>query len=537
MTSPLARLDGRAFDALVIGGGITGVACAHAFALLGWDTALIERRDLAWGTSGRSSRLIHGGLRYLAQAEFRVVRASLQERRALAVRAPHLVRPTPFLLPLGRGESWAWRTFAPLGVRLYDLLAGKESWPRARTIARDEAEILVPGLDLGPRDRVMAYYDAVTDDRRLTEITALAASGAGARIATRVEVVTVEPSAAGFASVALRDSITGDESRVRARAIVNATGAWADETRRRLGLATKRALVRQSRGAHLTYPWRIDGAALVPHPRDGRVGFLVPTATGMIVGTTDDADDVAPDRVAASAEDIAYLEELVRSALPHLPVEPCAAWAGLRPLVNVSGATSRVTRDARVTIEEVAGIPLLSLVGGKLTLHRRMAQDAARALGRRLGAPRRPPATSEGHLPGGDIPSVAGHEARLRARGYDALQARWLCARYGSLAESMLDRAPAPHEALGEVGIPLEAELLWAVEQEGVRTLSDLLMRWRVPEIARDADDESAIEARALALLARDAGFKPARIERERERWRRERALIWGGAPAPGGTS
>ncbi len=521
----LERIDGGRVDVLILGGGITGVATAHALALRGCSVLLVEPRDLAWGTSSRSSRLVHGGLRYLAQGELRLVRQALAERRALARLAPHLVRPTPMLLPLHRGEPWHWRAFAPLGVRAYDLLAGRRGWPPARMITRDQAETLVPGIRLGDEPRVRVFYDGVTDDRRLTIVTALAARDAGARIATRCELMTIV-AAEGGARAELRDLLSGQTARVTVRAVVNATGPWVDRTRHRYDVGHGRSLVRPSRGSHLALPHAIDAAVLVPHPRDGRVGFLVPTTTGMIAGTTDIADESDPDTVHPDADEIAYLEELLDDALPGAGDRPRAAWAGLRPLAESAGPTNALSRAARYVVENLEGIPFVSVVGGKLTLHRVMGRDAARTVARRIGGPRGPSRPFPPHLPGGDVATAAGLAARLSARGLAPEQARWLVGRYGSLAESVLgDGRPDP---LGAGPVPLTCEVDWAVREEGVRTLSDLLLRWRLPELAADRDDERRIARNALGLMAVHLEFGSARIEREHDRWMRERAAVWG---------
>ena len=524
----LDRIDGASFDALVLGGGITGVATAHELALRGYTTLLVEPRDLAWGTSSRSSRLVHGGLRYLAHGELRLVHQALAERRALARLAPHLVRPTPMLLPLHRGEPLRWRMFAPIGVRAYDLLAGRRGWPGARTITGEQAETLVPGIRLGDESRVRVFYDGVTDDRRLTVVTALAARAAGARIATRCELMTLS-AAPGGARAELRDLLGGEVLRVTVRALVNATGPWIDRTRARYGIGSGRGLVRPSRGSHLALPHRIDAAVLVPHPRNGRVGFLVPTATGLIAGTTDIADDGDPDAVRPTRGEIEYIEELLSDVLPGAGEQPRTAWAGLRPLAESAGPTNALSRAARYVVETHESIPVLSIVGGKLTLHRAMGRDAARTVARRIGPPGRPARPRPPHLPGGDLATAAGLEARLRARGLDAEQARWMVGRYGSLAERVLgDERPTP---LGRGAVPLTCEVAWAVREEGVRTLSDLLLRWRLPELATDGREEEAIARRALGLLGERMGFGSARAARELERWRRERAAVWG---APG---
>ncbi|RMG45492.1 MAG: FAD-dependent oxidoreductase, partial [Acidobacteria bacterium] len=388
--SPLDAVDGRTLDAVVLGGGISGAATARELAARGYEVLLVEPRDIGWGTSGRSSRLVHGGLRYLASGKVGLVRRALRERLALVRAAPHLVRPCPFVLPLYDDDPLPWRAAAAAGLALYDLLARpRYGWPPPREIRPDQARILIPGLELRGVRRIHLYHDGVTDDRRLTLATALDAAAAGAVLATRCEAGSLEPLRGGIARLSVRDLVTGESTSVETRALINATGPWCDRTRDRLGLEG-RPLLRPSRGAHLAVEGRIDAAALLRHPRDGRIVFLVPAACGFLAGTTTGDDGCPPDEVRATEEDQAYLREFLHAALPGGHGRVRAAFAGLRPLAAGRGHPDRLSRDARIVVERSAGVPVIHLVGGKLTLHRDMARRAADRLGRLVPPTGRP---------------------------------------------------------------------------------------------------------------------------------------------------
>jgi glycerol-3-phosphate dehydrogenase len=530
MASPLQPLDGARLDVLVLGGGISGAATARELALSGYDVALVEPHDFGWGTSGRSSRLIHGGLRYLAGGHLRMIRRSLVARRELVTAAPHLVRPCPFVVPFGDGDPRGWRLTARAGVMAYDLLSRpRHGWPAPRTIGREQARVLIPGLDPAGFERGLLYHDGWTDDCRLTLVTALDARRSGARLATRCELVALRAEASGVARATVRDRITGELAAIETRSIVNATGAWVDRVREQLGVDGCRdrlALVRPTRGTHVVVAGRIDAAALLRHPGDGRVVFLIPTCDGFLAGTTDEDDTRPPDDVSSTADDVRYLMRLVAHALPHSEIRVRAAFAGLRPLVRAAGDPDRISRRSRNVEETAEGIPLVSIVGGKLTLHRSMASATARVVARAIGAPRRSPREPESRLPGGEIASFPGEQAAARAAGLTSLQARWMVGRYGSNWREVIESG-AGASPLGRGEIPLAAEVEWSLREEALRTASDLLLRWRLPEVV---DDESGIAEDVVAMLGELGGWNVSRRERELERWRKDRSRLYGAA-------
>jgi len=533
MTSPLSALDGRKLDVVVLGGGISGAATARELSIRGFTVALIEPRDVAWGTSGRSSRLIHGGLRYLAGGHLGLVRESLRARLELIRAAPHLVRPCPFVVPFANGDPWGWSVAARFGIKLYELLAfPREGWPAPRRIEPEEARILLPGFDPGRFQSAILFHDGWTDDRRLTLATALDARRVGASVATRCELVALDAETNGAARATFRDRLTGEIARTSVRALINATGAWVDRIRAQLGLGSARgriSLVRPTRGTHLAAAGRIDGAALLRHPRDGRVVFLVPALGSFLVGTTDEDDERPPDEIDSTLDDVVYLQELLSHSFPEDTPDVRTSFAGLRPLVRQRGDPDSVSRKSRFVAERVEGVPIVSIVGGKLTLHRPMAARAADLVERSIGSPQGSRPSVDPLLPGGDIASPPGEEAAARSHGLTSVQARWMVGRYGSMWREVLDSTGAGRETLGSAEIPFTAEIAWAVREESVRTVSDLLLRFRLPEIV---DDDGDVPRRAAELMGSIEGWSATRIDRELVRWRRDRRLVYGGHEA-----
>ncbi len=525
MPSPIAHLDDAWLDVLVLGGGIAGAAAVRELAQAGYRAALVEPRDFGWGSSGRSSRLIHGGLRYLAAGRLGLVRRALHARLELVRAAPHLVRPCAFVLPLREGDpAWRrhlWRT----GVTLYDWLARpRRGWPAPREVELETVQVLLPGLAHAEGDRYLLYHDAVTDDRRLTLLTALDARRLGASLCTRCELLAVEPESGGQARATLRDSLDGTLARVRVGAVVNATGAWVDRVRRQLGLEG-RPLLRPTRGAHLVVNRPAAAAALLPHPDDGRVTLLVPCFGGLLAGTTDEDDTRAPDEIAATAPDLSYLTRLLDEAFPGTPSPVAAHYAGFRPLLAGRGHPDRLSRRHRIAHEQSAGVPVLSLAGGKLTSHRECARDLLRAVRRTRVRPSDAPRSAQPCLPGGNVTSLDGEVAAACAAGLTKAQAGWVVGRYGARWRELLAENGAARP-LAEASLPLAGELAWAIREEALRTLSDLLLRWRVPEVW--PEEEPGIVAATAQQLAVLLSWSPARMDRELERWRRERDAVYG---------
>lgn len=493
----LERLERETFDVVVVGGGITGAGVALDAASRGLRTALVERADLASGTSSRSSRLVHGGVRYLRQGAVGLVRESLVERGRLLANAPHLVQPLAFVVPrFRRGRRQALGRSAGLGLWLYDVLGGA-GLGRHRRLSPTEAASLVPALDARALAHAWVYPDATVDDARLTLAVASTAAAHGAAVATYCEATDVEPPSGGVGAVACRDTLGGDTVEIRTRSVVNAAGVWSDAVR---ALADSEApgALRPAKGVHVTLARAAlpaDGAALLP-ARDGRFVFVIPWGAVTIVGTTDTPYDGPLDDPRADDDEVDYLLEAVNSAAVR-PLERgdvVGVYAGLRPLVAGSGRrTADLSRRHRV--EEARG--LVTVTGGKLTTYRRMAEDAVDlAVERVLGGA--PPSRTRGL-------ALLGATAAPVPRDVPP----HLHARFGTDAPAVL--ALAREEGLDRPlveGLPyLEAEVAWAARRELAVTVEDVLERRT--RLATELREPRAAAARVEELL--DAEHAAAR--------------------------
>ncbi|HXQ90847.1 MAG TPA: glycerol-3-phosphate dehydrogenase/oxidase [Acidimicrobiales bacterium] len=515
----LHRLEEETFDVLVIGGGITGAGVALDAAARGLRTALVERHDFASGTSSKSSKMVHGGLRYLQQRDFRLVYEALHERQRLLENAPHLVVPLPFLIPLfgrdGMVNKGVARAYAT-ALALYDLTGGLRIGKRHRRISQAETLAHLPTLRT---DRLVAgfiYYDARADDARLTlaiartaaldhgavaanyaEVTGLVTDASGAVRGARVR--PADPGAAasgpGDAGATLEALPAGApaEFEVRAQVVVNATGVWADEVRS-LEEPTHPHSIRPAKGIHVTVPRSklpADVAAVIPVPKDRRSIFVVPWPDGddVYLGTTDTDWDGPLDDPACLPDDVDY----VLGAANAIVTEPLgrhdvtAVWAGLRPLLarapghRVSARTADLSRRHTV---HVSPHGMITVTGGKLTTYRRMAEDTVDLVVENLGsaAPSGASRCPTKHL---RIRGSSGLEA-LRAPGAaarlgvdeDVLTA--LVGRYGGETPAVLELASGRPDLLEPLvpGLPhARAEALWAVREEMAMTVDDVLAR------------------------------------------------------------
>jgi glycerol-3-phosphate dehydrogenase len=475
-------------DVLVIGGGITGAGIARDAALRGFRTALIDKGDFGAGTSSLSSRLVHGGIRYLEQGALRLVFEASRERRVLLQIAPHLVRPLAFLFPVYRGGRVpAWKLRA--GMWLYDLLAAfrnvhRHRWMRAKRVRREE-----PGLR--ERDLVGAalYWDAQTDDARLVLATVRSAARAGALAANYVEVTGLLKPDGRVRGATVRDVLTGATHSVRANVVVNATGPWTDVLRL-MDDPRAEPLLRPTKGAHVVVPRRRianqHGITLFSQI-DGRVFFVLPWGELTYIGTTDTDATTTPDHVSVTKEDITYLLRSANAAFPdaHLvPQDVVSSWAGLRPLLRQddNAAPSQVSREHRL-VESAQG--LITIAGGKLTTYRVMARDVVDRVAKRLhqidGRPTAAaPPTDKLALPGGEAAELAVLIEAARARGVSDAVAQHLVANYGSEAAAVLnlverDRSLGAHLVRDKPHI--WAEVTYAVEREMALRVQDVLVR------------------------------------------------------------
>jgi glycerol-3-phosphate dehydrogenase len=466
----LAELaGGRAVDVLVIGGGITGAGVALDAASRGLSVALLERRDLAFGTSRWSSKLVHGGLRYIAQGDLALAWESARERAILmGVTAPHLVRALPILLPLHAGVSRRVGTGALAGMRIANALralsrTSRHALPRPRRIGALEAWRHVPALrqdDL--RGALLGWDGQLEDDARLVVAVARTAAAYGARIVTYAAVTDVERGEVGA-----RDERTGEAFTVRARHVINATGAWAGSLDPALSL-------RPSKGAHV-----LVRAEALGDPRAGitvpvagghnRYVFALPRPDGLVlVGVTDDPlDGEVPDEPSVADADEAFLLDAVSAALevPLDAADVVGRFAGVRPLLAGDGRTADLSRRHAIAEDERTG--MVTVVGGKLTTYRRMAQDAVDRVAARPDVAAGPCVTARLALVGAGARRAAGVPARLDRRyGAEAAAVAALAVGDPTLLEPLAPDVPA-----------CAAELRFAVEHEGALTEADVLDR------------------------------------------------------------
>ena len=454
------------FDLLVVGGGINGAAIARDAAGRGQSVLLVEKDDLAGHTSSASSKLIHGGLRYLEQYEFGLVRESLHEREILLRTAPHLVRPLRFVLPDPPGGRPFWLIRA--GLLLYDLLAGRGSLPRSRAVGRKEAQLAAP---LKPGFSLATYWDAWVDDSRLVVLNAVDAHDRSAEIATRTELLSARRE--GGAWIA---DLSGGRT-VAAGTIVNAAGPWVAEVLKgRLGAETK-SRARLVKGSHILVPrlWQGDHGYILQNEADGRMVFALPYGDSSLIGTTDVPVD-RPEDAAVSAAEISYLCTAANGYFVKqtTPADVSWSYAGVRSLYDDGEAEAKnVTRDYHLELDSAPGPKLLSVFGGKITTARHLAAEALD----RLGVPGLK-FTATNPLPGGNI--SAAFNARLAKLGAwlpDPLLRR-LAGAYGTRMETLLGDADSLAELGRHFGAGLyEAEVRYLVETEFARTAEDILWR------------------------------------------------------------
>ncbi|MEW2359270.1 glycerol-3-phosphate dehydrogenase/oxidase [Spirillospora sp. NPDC029432] len=518
----LARLAGTEFDVLVVGGGIVGAGAALDATSRGLSVALVEARDWAAGTSSRSSKLVHGGLRYLEQRDFGLVREALRERALLLTRlAPHLVRPVPFLYPL-RHRLWE-RAYVGAGVTLYDTMGGARAMPRHRQLTRGAALREAPGLRRGALVGAVQYYDAQVDDARYTMTVARTAADYGATVTTRTEVTGFLREGERVTGAAVRDAESGVEIAVRARRVVNATGVWTDGAGRMAGTRTAFS-VRASKGVHLLV--RRDRIALntgIISRTDKSVLFVIPWGRHWIIGTTDTPWEHGPDGPSADAADVDYLLDqanaLLRIPLTRDDVE--GVYAGLRPLLSgEADDTTRLSREHTVA-EPVPG--LVVVTGGKFTTYRVMARDAVDAAAAGLDAAVPDSVTERLPILGAVGFEVLWNERRHLAEGSGLHVARveHLLRRYGSCIPEVLALI-AQDPALGEPvpGAPdyLRAEALYAATHEGALHLEDVLAR-RLRVAMEERDGGLAAARHVAALIAPVLGWDSAETVAEVERY------------------
>ena len=524
----LGALTGHPADLLIVGGGITGAGIARDAAMRGLRTVLLEQGDLGAGTSSRSSRLVHGGLRYLEQGRLRLVLEANRERRVLLRLAPHLVRPLPFVFPLHQGDRVPlWRLAA--GMWLYDLLAlfrnvAAHRMLSKRALLAGEPMIRERGLLGGAR-----YFDAQCDDARLVLATARAAALSGARIATYTGVEELELTDGRVTGARVVDVLTGERGVVRAAAVLNATGPWTDRVRA-LEDPGCRPLLRPTKGVHVVVPRSRLGhheAIAFLSPIDGRVMFALPWGDDSYVGTTDTDAGEPPETVTASADDVVYLLRSINALFPNarLGVEDVrVTWAGLRPLLRDGAAGPSGASREHAIVEGAAG--MLTIAGGKLTTYRVMAQEAVDRVLQQLEARGHqveagPAATDQEPLPGGETAEFGPFHRSALELGLSADTADHLVRHYGTETAGIVNLAAAHRELqrrLHPRHPAIEAEVVHAARRELAQRVDDVLVR-RI-HLYYEAPDRGAAAARRTAeLLGRELGWVGDQVTRETARY------------------
>ncbi|PYV18383.1 MAG: hypothetical protein DMG07_04090 [Acidobacteria bacterium] len=471
------------FDLLVIGGGITGVGIAQDAASRGLRTVLVERGDFACGTSSRSSKLIHGGLRYLEQFSLGLMYESIAERHLLTRLAPGLVRWRPFLLPSFQGKGKEWRS--RLGLWLYDHLARTDPELRHRRLGRDDVLRFAPELRRQGLQGGARFFDCVTDDARLVLSVARDAQARGARIHNYVAVEEVVRERGRACGARVRDTLTGARWEIRARQVVSASGPWTDRTLELAGESAREKRIRPAKGVHVVLErGRLDvgSVVMIPSARDRRSLFVIPWYEGVLVGTTDTEYRGGPDAARPEREDVDYILAALDWSFPSarlaLP-DVVSSYAGVRPLVRAPGrSTADVPREYRI-FEGASG--MLSVAGGKLTTYRRMAKAVVDRVVLRLKGQGldRPVLRCWTHRMPLGSPAEDGFDP---FRGIDLPEdvRAHLLADYGLWARqivSILELHPEWARPMAE-GLPyIVAEAYFAVTHEKARTVVDVLAR------------------------------------------------------------
>jgi len=517
----LDRMARETFDIVVVGGGVTGAGTALDAATRGLTVALVEQRDFAAGTSSRSSKLFHGGLRYLEQLNFGLVHEALVERDLMLNRlCPHLARPVPFLYPL-RHRVWE-RFYVGAGVLLYDLMSTAKAGPRAvpwhRHLSKRKALQLVPSLRPDALTGAVRYYDAQVDDARHTMTLARTAARYGAVLATSARVVGLLREGERVVGVQVRDLEGGRELEVRGRQVINATGVWTDDVQELAGRG--RIHVRASKGIHLVVPRdRIHSDVGLIMRTEKSVLFVIPWGRHWIIGTTDTDWNLHRAHPAASRSDIRYLldhvNEVLNTPLTEADVE--GVYAGLRPLLaGESEATSKLSREHAVS-QSVAG--LISVAGGKYTTYRVMARDAVDAAARGLDRLVPPSCTDRVPLLGAEGYTAMwnARERLAAASGLHVARIEHLLGRYGVMITDLLDmiaERPELGEPLPGAEDYLCVEAVYAASHEGALHLDDVMTR-RTRISIETWDRGLASCARVAELMGEVLGWDAEHIERE----------------------
>ena len=528
----LERFEREVFDVLIIGGGITGAGLALDAAARGLKTALVEKRDFAAGTSSRSTKLIHGGLRYLEQFDVALVREALLERSVLARIAPHQTEAFPFVIPIyaDRQRNYDHPLIMRAGLFLYDLLAGRQNFAKHRRLSREEALRLAPQLDPRGLKGAFLYYDALTNDSRLVIEIVKAAHQDGAAIANYTRVESYLRDADGkITGARVLDELSGERIELRARVTINATGIWMEEMIRLDGGSAEglKKKLRPAKGIHLTIAanrLKVDAAWLIPSLTGHRFYFVVPWEGRVNIGTTDTDYSGGKDFPQAEHDEVAEILNAINSYFPEANLDPSdviSAWAGLRPLISDANAkdTTKVSRKEEM-IETADG--LISIGGGKLTTYRAMAEHGIDLVLKRLGNNSANRTTKDIPISGGEMSRVElDQTAKQLASHYNLPMdvTRHLAFSYGSnfdaLIRLMLDDESLRERLVADLPV-VKAEIVYAARHELAVSLTDALTRrTRLAMLAGAASLNCA--PIAAELMAKELGWSEEEAARQLE--------------------
>jgi glycerol-3-phosphate dehydrogenase len=490
----LARIKhpSQVWDCIVIGGGATGVGCAIDAASRGYRTLLLEQGDFAQGTSSRSTKLIHGGVRYLQQGNFSLVLEALRERGLLLKNAPHLVSNLPFIVPT---YDWWEGPFYGIGLKLYDVLAGKHGFGSSEILSEEDTLRHIPTVEKKGLRGGVVYYDGQFDDARLVVNMAQTAAEQGATVLNYMRVNSLIKDHNRIRGVVAQDMETGSDYELRAKVVINATGVFADSIRR-MDDQKARAMIRPGQGAHIVLDKSFlpgDSAIMVPHTDDRRVLFAIPWHNRVIVGTTDTPMDDAALEPRPLPEEIDFLlshaaRYLTKDPTPH---DVLSAFAGLRPLVS-SGDEKNTAVISREHTVQISRSGLVTIAGGKWTTYRKMAEDTVDHAATLAQLDERPSVTKELH--------IHGFHKNPREFGTFAI--------YGADAPALQDLirgSKAYNELVHPEMSTLAGEVIWAVRHEMARRVEDFLSR-RTRALILDARASIEMAPKVAELMAQELG-------------------------------